>query len=225
MLQMQLDRFPVIGEGRASVVYDLGDGTVLRRYRRSTVSAEPEAELMRLAAAAGVPVPTVHGATGPDLRMERVPGPTMLSDLAEHPRRAESHGRELAALHRRLDAVEPSRGPGIGLLHGDLHPDNVVLGPAGPVLVDWTNSGFGPRALDLAVTWLLLACFDPADEQQSLVDALRPPLLNAFLGAIDRSAATAFLDAAAEIRHADPGTTPAEHVRIEELCRQNRPAR
>ena len=48
------------------------------------------------------------------------------------------------------------------LLHGDLHPGNVLLGPSGPVLIDWTDAGSGPPAHDTATSWLVLACLDRA---------------------------------------------------------------
>ena len=104
---MSADPGPVLAKGRASIIYDLRDGTVLRRYAGSDRSAEPEAEVMRLAAAAGVRVPVVHSASGPDIRMDLVPGPTMLSDLVDHPDRAGDYGRVLADLHASLDQVRP----------------------------------------------------------------------------------------------------------------------
>jgi len=214
----------VIGKGRASVIYDLGDQTVLRRYANSSHSAEPEAAAMRLAAAAGVPVPAVHSALGPEIRMELVPGPTMLSDLVDHPHRAEAYGRELAALHRRLDHVQPSAGSALRLVHGDLHPGNVVLSSRGSVLLDWTNYRFANRPLDLALTWLILACFEPIEANPRIpFTRLRGPLLDGFLGAVDRSAAAASLDDAANIRYADPATTPAEQARIGRLCEEHHP--
>ena len=124
---MSTDPGPVLARGRASIIYDLRDGTVLRRYVGSNRSAEPEAEVIRLAAAAGVAVPVVHSATGPDILMDLVPGPTMLSDLADHPDRAPSHGRVLADLHASVDHVRPRDGSGLRLVHGDLHPGNLML--------------------------------------------------------------------------------------------------
>jgi len=212
------DPGPVLAPGRASIIYDLRDGTVLRRYVGSARSAEPEAEVMRLAAAAGVSVPVVHSATGPDIRMAHVPGPTMLSDLIDHPDRAASHGRVLADLHASLDQVRPRDGSDLRLVHGDLHPGNVVLSESGPVLLDWTNHRFAYRSLDLALTWLILACFAPDPGDASAPSGrVRCALLESFLGAVDRSAAAAALDDAATIRRADPATTAVEYIRIEQL--------
>jgi len=86
------------------------------------------------------------------------------------------------------------------------------------VLLDWTNHRFAYRTLDLALTWLILACFapDPGDTPAPS-GAVRSALLESFLGAVDRSAAVAALDDAATIRRADPATTAVEHIRIEHL--------
>jgi aminoglycoside phosphotransferase (APT) family kinase protein len=207
----------IVGQGRSSVVYDLSNGTVLRRYRDESQSAHSDAVAMRAAAAAGVRVPGVHSAAGPDLVMDAVKGPTMLADLLVHPDRAERYGGVLADLHRGLDRV-PFKS-GAGLVHGDLHPGNVLMSADGAVLVDWTNSRWAQRSLDVAITWVVLACFGPADPAvEAAIGSVRVPLLNGFLAAVDRTAAAASLWEAAGIRHGDPATLPEEHNRIDELC-------
>lgn len=212
----------IVGQGRSSVVYDLGDGLVLRRYRDEAQSAQSEASAMRAAAAGGVRVPRVHRVAGPDLVMDAVTGPTMLAELLTHPDRAEHYGAVLADLHRRLDRV-PSE-PSTGLVHGDLHPGNVLMSAEGPVLIDWTNSGWADRSLDLAITWVVLACFSPPDPTlDSVVRTARAPLLGGFLAAVDRAAAAASLREAAALRHSDPATLPEEHDRIDQLCRDFAP--
>jgi len=42
------------------------------------------------------------------------------------------------------------------LLHGDLHPCNVVMGEDGPVVIDWFDAAMGPPEADLVRTSLLL---------------------------------------------------------------------
>jgi aminoglycoside phosphotransferase (APT) family kinase protein len=42
------------------------------------------------------------------------------------------------------------------LCHGDFHPGNVLLGPDGPAVIDWTDATRGDPAADLARTRLLL---------------------------------------------------------------------
>jgi Ser/Thr protein kinase RdoA (MazF antagonist) len=123
----------LIASGRAAYVFDLGDGTVLRRYR-SEHDCEPEGRLMGWLAESGVPVPLVHRATGRDLVMDHVSGPSMLDDLQRRPWRLRRHARTLAALQRSInDVVAPDwllpddRVPdGSSVVHGDLHPMNVI---------------------------------------------------------------------------------------------------
>ena len=44
------------------------------------------------------------------------------------------------------------------LCHGDLHPCNVLLGPLGPVVIDWFDVSRGDPLGDVARTSLLLGC-------------------------------------------------------------------
>jgi aminoglycoside phosphotransferase (APT) family kinase protein len=100
-------------------------------------------------------------------------------------------------------------------VHGDLHPANVLLADAGPVLIDWTNAAAGPSAHDTATTWLVLACFElPDPEAGARLTAARRALLDGYLSAIDRSAAAAAVPRVAASRIADPGTTDSERTRI-----------
>jgi aminoglycoside phosphotransferase (APT) family kinase protein len=217
-LSMEPNALPVVGQGRACVVYDLGDGTVLRRYRNPFPSAKQEADAMRRAAQAGVPVPAVHAADATGIRMDRVDGPTMATTLSQQPSQAVRFGVLLADLHRRLDATGAARPGQAALVHGDLHPGNVLMSAAGPVIIDWTNHRIGPRSLDVALTWLVLACFQPDDKTlQARLTPTRAPLLRGFLDTIDIRSAAASLNDAAAIRHADQATTPSEHARIDRL--------
>lgn len=62
------------------------------------------------------------------------------------------------------------------LLHGDLHPGNVLLGPTGPVVIDWENATSGPAAADLARTELLVrhAAIDDASRiERTLIGLAR----------------------------------------------------
>lgn len=204
---------PELARGRTSVVYDLGDGTVLRRCLDPRADVRAEAIVMEHARAHGVPTPAVLDVAGPDLVMERVPGPTMLNDLMADPSRAGDHGRLLADLHRTLDAVPPlghGLSAGERLLHLDLHPGNVLLSDAGPVLVDWTNAGHGPRPLDVATTWVVLACLGAAETGAPSQDTVRATLLDGFLEHVDRRAAETYVARAAEARLVDPATSADE---------------
>jgi aminoglycoside phosphotransferase (APT) family kinase protein len=218
--------YRLLAQGRAAQVYDLGDGTVLRRSRNRSYDTANEAEAMTLATRFGVPVPVIHHVAGPDLVMERVDGPTMMVDLLEASDRVREHAATLARLHRCLDAVPAptcgarpaSEGGPQRLLHGDLHPDNIILSARGPVLIDWTNATFGPSAQDVAQTWLVLACFghpDPVNDER--LAGQRAPMLRAFLALVDRGAALSALPAAAAARLRDPNTSGVERTRIQQL--------
>jgi hypothetical protein len=144
----------------------------------------------------------------------------MLTALLDDAAGAGAHGRTLADLHGRLDRVpappELPLPPGRAgrLLHGDLHPGNVLLSDAGPVLIDWTNAASGPSAHDTATTWLVLACLEPPAPEVDTWLAVRRPLVDGFLSGIDRAAAAAAMPQVASGRVTDPATTDRERDRI-----------
>jgi aminoglycoside phosphotransferase (APT) family kinase protein len=150
----------LVGAGRSADVYALGDGRVLRRYRVDA-DAGRELEIMAHVAAHGFPVPEVFPgeSSATDLVMGRVSGPTMLQALLDGKIGIEEAGRTLAWLLRRLHRIPArvSRDPRDRILHLDLHPDNVMLTPDGPVVIDWCNAGDGRPALDCALSAVILA--------------------------------------------------------------------
>lgn len=210
---------PLVGRGRAADVYDVGGGRVLRRYRTEHDSA-PEAAIMVHLAGQGFPVPAVHDVHGRDLVMDRVDGLSQLDVLPSRPWRAGDFGRQLADLHRRLDAVPPPPGRTGRVLHLDLHPGNVLCTPDGPVVIDWSNADVGDGADDLATTWLLLAVGRPEGGPaiQALAAVLRRRLLGAFLGGVDREAARRALGAVCDRRTRDPNMGPGEVAAIRALA-------
>ncbi|MDQ4034866.1 MAG: phosphotransferase [Chloroflexota bacterium] len=135
--------------GRASHVTDLGDGTVLR------VGGDPEREarIMEHARARGFAVPAVRELRDGGMVLDRVDGPTMADELRRRPWQLPRQIRVLADLHDALHAIAYDGG---SLLHFDLHPENVMLGPGGPVVIDWTNARGGNPDTDVALTWLIL---------------------------------------------------------------------
>jgi aminoglycoside phosphotransferase (APT) family kinase protein len=146
----------LLASGRDSEVYLYGEGLVLRRYRDGR-SAEAEAATIRAVASLGYPVPEVQMATGADIVMERVDGPTMVNAILDG-LSPESAGATLAGLHDRLHALNwPGANPGESLLHLDLHPMNVLMHESTPVVIDWSNARTGPAAMDVATTALILA--------------------------------------------------------------------
>jgi phosphotransferase family enzyme len=180
-----------LGGGREAEILDLGDGTVLRRYR-GVGFPEREGLVMEHARRHGYPVPRVDEIRENALVLERIDGPTMARDALRRPWRARAHMRLLAELHQRLHAIEAPpglapAGPGSTLIHLDFHPENVLLSRDGPVVIDWTNARRGEGALDVALTWVIgatsggpfgktllppcLACFDLEPVRRALADA------------------------------------------------------
>lgn len=108
---------------------------------------------MELARSHGYAVPRVNDVRPDALVLERIAGPTMGQAMARSPWALRRHVRTLAELHERLHAIPFDGG---SLLHFDLHPDNVLISPAGPVVIDWTNARGGDPAADVAMTWVIL---------------------------------------------------------------------
>jgi aminoglycoside phosphotransferase (APT) family kinase protein len=222
---------PLIASGRAADVFDLGDGTVLRRYRSAGFDLEYEARVMRHVAGAGIRVPAVVGVDGADLVMERIDGPTMLDDLRERQWMLLSHARRLARLQARLAEVgapswmlAPGAQPdGGSVLHLDLHPLNVILAEDGPVIIDWTNAAGGPPGFDAALSYVEMAAFDvdqieaDAGPGPSIDQVGQKLFTSMFRRSRGRKMIDAYLLAACDHRLADRGTTPGERVAVAAL--------
>ena len=193
-----LGRMRLLDSGRDADVYAAGDALVLRTYRAGGDVAG-EAAIMRHVGRHGFPVPEVHGAGGRDLWLERLHGPTMLLAVTRQELTHTEAGGVLADLHRRLHAV-PGR-----IVHLDLHPANVMMTPRGPVVIDWRNARSGPPDLDVALTALILAqvAVDPEHPARTVAREILP----AFVAA---APPLGELDAAVEMRRADPNVTATE---------------
>lgn len=187
--------------GRDADVFVIDAERVLRRYREGGDVAD-EATIMRYVAEFGFPVPRVYEANGADLVMERLDCSTMLEALVVGDLDALQGGALLADLHRQLHELPPrvSADPSARLLHLDLHPGNVMLGPRGPVVIDWRNARDGPADLDLALSALILAQV-AVDETNDLASAAEL-LLTAFLRAAGGDPLR-MLDHALSIRRSD----------------------
>ena len=190
-----------LASGRDCDVFALADGRVVRWYKDRR-SAESEAELIRAVHALGYPVPRVDEWDGPKIVMERIDGPTLGEQLVSGAVSPEDGARIQSDLQGRLHAL-PWPG-GESLLHLDFHPFNILMGPDGPVVIDWTNAHNGPPGLDVAMSALILAGVTLTLEFPTAVD-----LLNAY-GAHAPAAYVDHLDKAARIRLSKPHTTEDE---------------
>lgn len=204
----------LMASGRAADVYDLGDGTVLRRYR-SGHDATLEGRVMKWVREQGIAVPDVRRVDGPDIVMDLVPGPTMFADMQARPWRVVGHARLLARLQRSVNELRSpawlQRRQGVPdagvVVHLDLHPINVILSPDGPVVIDWTNVASGDGSFDAAVSFVLMSAF----ETNGLRDRIgQRVLVESFRWWRGRSEVGRSLGPAAEYRLADPNVTPGE---------------
>ncbi len=160
---------------------------------------------MRLAAEHGIRVPVVHEVRPDALVMELIPGETMLARIWRRPWQIPGAARVIAGLHARVNAIPLE---GARLVHYDLHPDNVILGRDGPVLIDWTNARAGEPDADVALTWLI------AETSAGMRGRL---FARSFRRAVGREAVRRGFAAASEFRLADPHVTDVERARVRAL--------
>ena len=160
-----MDPGPLLASGRDSDIFEYGPGLVLRRSREGR-SMKQEARIMDYVRGQGFPVPAVDEISpdGLDMVIERIEGPDMVAMMEKRPWTIRQLGRTLAGLHRQLHDLtapdwlsEAPVGHGVSLLHLDLHPLNVMIGPRGPVVIDWARACRGDAAVDEALAWVLMA--------------------------------------------------------------------
>jgi tRNA A-37 threonylcarbamoyl transferase component Bud32 len=195
--------------GRDADVYALDDSWVLRRYRNGH-QVRDEADFMRWVARFGYPVPAVRDVDGADMVIQRLDGPTLADAALAGDLSATEVGEIHADLHRRLQAIPaPSGTPGLVVVHGDLHPLNVIATADGPVVIDWRDAREDTAAFDVAMTAIIFAqvALDPAFA--ALSPLLREALTAYLANSIDP---TPGLDAALAVRARNVTLTPEERA-------------
>ncbi|MDT0424220.1 phosphotransferase [Streptomyces evansiae] len=203
-------RGELIGSGRSADVYALGAEWVVRRYRSARDTAA-EAAVMRRVASYGYPLPALR--PGPfaanEMVVRRIEGPTLARALTTGDASAAEGAALLAALLRRLHRVPPPEGApgGHRLLHLDLHPENVLLSPSGPVVIDWESAAVGPPGLDWASSALILAEASLRLDLAALVELFLPEFL-----VLAPPELGTYLTAARERRERIPGLTAEERA-------------
>ncbi|MEV0648590.1 phosphotransferase [Phytomonospora sp. NPDC050363] len=211
----------LIGKGRDADVYALDDARVLRRYRAGG-STDDEARLMEYLAGHGFPVPTVHDSDGADIVLDRLRGPTMTKAATSRPWLVARHGRVLADLHNRLHRI-PAPGwlrghgeSGDRVLHLDLHPDNVMLTPDGPVVIDWRTARAGDPGVDVAAVLVLFKVMRPPVPWylQGPIALAKAPLLAAFLTKVEDEPRDEHIHTVLGQKLHDPNLSPAERARL-----------
>lgn len=94
------------------------------------------------------------------------------------------------------DGLVPALPRGAALLHGDLHPGNVLLGPDGPVVIDWFDAAIGHPVADVIRSSLLLRLGFEGGEQRSLPSATRSLLRRTHAAYVDAWRSSLELDVA-----------------------------
>ena len=180
-----------------------------------------EARIMTYLREQGYPVPAVEELSddGTDLVMERIEGHSMVDALTKQPWTVRRQARTLAELHDELHQVAPPDflpaapvGSGECVVHMDLHPLNVIIGSAGPVVIDWTNAGVGDPNVDVGLAWVLMAAGQIPGPRVvvSLLDQFRRLLVNGFVSHFDRAEVVARLREVVEWKVGDPHMSEAE---------------
>ena len=172
-------------QGRTTVVYDHGDGTVCKLfpagYPRANIEHEyPKAVRFRQI---GLTAPKAFGLIERDGRTgilyEKLSGRTLRQCTDEAAVSPDDALRLLAGLHARILRADGTGGmdyrdvlllvngdglrgeiealpDGDRLLHGDLHPGNIILDERGePHIIDFMNVCCGPALYDIARTYFL----------------------------------------------------------------------
>ena len=177
----------------------------------------------------GYPVPEVFEVSddGRDLVMERIDGPTMVDAAAARPWNLRRFGSQLAELHQALHRMpapawvaDAPCGRGDRLLHMDLHPLNVLMAGGGPVVIDWTNAVRGNPAVDVAITWALIASGEvPTGRAKAAVMGIgRRVLLDAFLKPVLDDDCRAILGEVVEWKSKDSNMSSTEIERMRALA-------
>lgn len=204
---------PLIGSGRTADVFAINDAWVLRRYRDGA-DASAEASVMAYLFNKGYPVPRVAPTAGSELTMERLHGPTMVEALQQGTISPQEAGAILARLLHRLHALPAriSTDPADRVLHLDLHPDNVIMAAAEPMVIDWSNTTEGAPALDWGISAMILAEVVVGLRMEALAPrAVLVSLLSHVEHSIDLTAALA-------IRSANPTLSRGEKRLLQEAA-------
>ena len=143
---------PVVGEivevnGRRGLVYERLEGASMLR----AILAKPWMIIQF-----GRQAAELHAA------MHAVQAPPDLPDQRGSFKWAIEHAQALPDdLKRKALAVLDTCSAGDRLCHGDFHPDNILMTPRGPVIIDWMTATRGDPLGDVARTVLLMTVGEP----------------------------------------------------------------
>lgn len=196
---------------RAGIVFDRADG----REMLAVLGAQPwrvATEAKRLA--------TIQAAI---LTRRTEALPDLHEALRERIERADLPDARRRRVLAQLDALPRS----MHVCHGDLHPGNVLLGPAGATVIDWANATRGDPAADLAQTRMLLSSAEIPEgtRARALMEGARRLYASLWWQRVRRAAPLAAAQAgrwqavvvAARLGDGLPGEAPALRRMLEDL--------
>lgn len=186
---------------------------------------------MEYARSQGYPVPAVEEVSedGLDMVMEHIQGTDMVATMAKRPWTISRQGRLLADLHRQLHELsapgwlhDAPVGCGDRLLHLDLHPLNVMMGPRGPVVIDWTNACRGDPAVDVALAWVLIEAGEVPTSRLllTILGRARSVLVKNFLRAFDVDVVKQILGDVVAWKTLDPHMSVNEQDRMWQVVKE-----
>ena len=108
----------------------------------------------------------------------------------------------------------------------DLHPLNVIIGPNGPVVIDWTNAGRGDPSVDVALAYLLMSAGQvPTNLLEGLVVGMgRRVLTCSFLSRFDRDSIGKRMRECAEWKAQDKNMSAQEVRAMRRIAERTDPA-
>ena len=213
----------LLATGRDCDIFDYRPGLVLRRSRHGR-SMSREAQTMDYVRDHGYPVPAVVEVSddGTSIVLERIDGPTMVDAAKRKPWSISKQGAMLAELHIRLHEIpapdflpDSPVGKGERMVHLDLHPLNVLVGPNGPVVIDWPNAARGDPASDVCLAWVLMQAGQiPGGVVGRLLGVFRSLMVNSFVARFDLEELHATLRDVVAWKVTDANISPAEQRRM-----------
>ena len=106
-------------------------------------------------------------------------------------------------------------GEGERLIHLDLHPLNVLIGPNGPVVIDWPNAARGDPASDVCLAWILMEAGEiPGGAVGKVLGLFRSHLIHSFLAPFDLEEIRPSLADVVAWKVQDANISPAEQRRM-----------
>jgi uncharacterized protein (TIGR02172 family) len=148
-------------DGRPGIIYERVQGISLLRV----MAARPWL-VIRLARQFAALHHTVHRCQAPELHAARPAVAKIIQEREELPPAMK------ASLLKLLETLPD----GDALLHGDFHPDNVMVTPDKMLIVDWPNAARGCPLVDVARTTIMFRIGEPADAtplMRAMINILR----------------------------------------------------